>query len=97
MRGCFTVLAGVLALGACDEAALQGGDGDGMREYMVLGDSMSFEQCRARGGLIIRDRGSPMVACDPRVVGEPVPPDEFDHPDSPVPQPTADETGGENA
>ncbi|HKL70595.1 hypothetical protein [Salibaculum sp.] len=89
-----TVLAVLLALGACDEAAMTGGAG-GMREYIVLGSSMSFEQCRARGGLIIRDRGSSMVACDPRVVGEPVPPDEFDHPDSPVPQPANGSTGGE--
>ena len=92
MRGTFTVVAGILALGACDEAAVQ--NGAGMREYMVLGAGMSFEQCRARGGLIIRDRGSPMVACDPSVRGEPAPPDEFDHPDSPVPQPAGGDTGG---
>ena len=92
MRGAVTVLVGVLALGACDEAAQQ--NGGGMREYMVLGGGMSFEQCRARGGLIIRDRGSPMVACDPSVRGEPAPPDEFDHPDSPVPQPAGGDTGG---
>ncbi|WP_375281587.1 hypothetical protein [Pseudooctadecabacter sp.] len=47
---------------------------------------MSFEDCRARGGIIIRDQGSPMVACDPRVRRAPVPADEFDHPGSPVPQ-----------
>jgi hypothetical protein len=41
---------------------------------------MSFEKCRARGGLIIRDSGSPMVACDPNVVRAPVPVDEFDNP-----------------
>jgi hypothetical protein len=91
MRGAVTVVAGCLALGACDEAALQ--NGAEVREYMVLGAGMSFEQCRARGGLIIRDRGSPMVACDPSVRGEPAPPDEFDHPDSPVPQPAGGETG----
>ena len=91
MRGVVSIWAGVLALGACDEAAVQ--NGAGMREYMVLGASMSFEQCRARGGLIIRDRGSPMVACDPSVRGEPAPPDEFDHPDSPVPQPAGGDTG----
>jgi len=43
---------------------------------------MSFEQCRARGGLIIRDAGSPMVACDPNVIRAPVPADEFNNPTS---------------
>lgn len=72
-------------------AGATGGGGAGFREYLVLGSSMSFEQCRARGGLIIQDRGSPMVACDPRVVREPVPANEFDHPGSPVPQPSAEQ------
>lgn len=82
-----------LALIGCDEMAmpagggLPSGGGGGVAEYLVLGSSMSFEQCRARGGIIIRDQGSPMVACDPRVVRQPVPADEFDHPGSPVPQP----------
>lgn len=92
MKRVFATIGAVLLLGACDEVAMSsggggGGGGGGMREYIVLGSSMGFEQCRSRGGLIIRDQGSPMIACDPRVVGEPVPPDEFDHPDSPVPQP----------
>jgi hypothetical protein len=92
MKRILATIGAVLALGACDDVAMSSAaGGGGMREYIVLGSSMSFEQCRARGGLIIRDQDSPMVACDPRVVGEPVPPDEFDHPDSPVPQP------GENA
>ena len=60
--------------------------GNSRREYLVLGSSMSFEECRARGGIIIRDAGSPMIACDPRVRREPVPANEFDHPGSPVPQ-----------
>lgn len=60
--------------------------GTAPREYLVLGSSMSFDECRARGGIIIRDAGSPMVACDPRVRREPVPANEFDHPGSPVPQ-----------
>jgi len=51
-------------------------------EFLVVGNRMSFEQCRARGGLIIRDRGNPMVMCDPSVLGQVVPPDEFDHPES---------------
>ena len=88
----------VLALVACDEVALSGmdapaigaagaaGGSAGHREYLVLGSTMSFEECRARGGIIIRDQGSPMTACDPRVRREPVPADEFDHPGSPVPQ-----------
>jgi hypothetical protein len=45
---------------------------------------MSFEDCRARGGMIIQDAGSPMIACDPRVRREPVLANEFDHPGSPV-------------
>ncbi|MGR3485524.1 MAG: hypothetical protein ACU0BF_09275 [Paracoccaceae bacterium] len=60
------------------------GGGGGFREYLVLGSAMSFEQCRSRGGFIIRDAGSPMVACDPRVIRAPVPADEFDHPGRPA-------------
>ena len=84
----------LVVLTACDDMPMStgggggGGGGGGFREYLVLGSSMSFEQCRSRGGLIIRDQGSPMVACDPRVVREPIPADEFDHPGSPVPQTT---------
>lgn len=92
------ILPALLALASCDlpaGGALPGAGGSGgFREYLVLGASMSFEQCRARGGLIIQDRGSPMVACDPRVVGAPVPADEFDHPGSPVPQPEAGAEAG---
>jgi len=68
-----------------------GPSASGAREYLVLGSSMSFEECRARGGIIIRDPGSPMIACDPRVRREPVPANEFDHPGSPVPQVVATE------
>ncbi len=68
---------------ACDDAGLAaGGGGSSFREYMVIGSSMPFEQCRAAGGLIIRDRNSSMVACDPSVRGEPAPADEFNHPTS---------------
>ena len=74
----------ILALAACDEAAMQGASGGsgggGFQEFLVLGSSMSFEKCRAGGGLIIRDSGSPMVACDPNVIRAPVPVDEFDNP-----------------
>ncbi len=76
-------------LAACDEAAMQGagagapvGASSGMREFIVLGSSMSFEQCKARGGFIIRDVGSPMTACDPNVLHTPTPADEFNNPDN---------------
>lgn len=75
------VLGCVLALAACDEAGMAtSGGGGGFSERLVIGSSMTFEQCRARGGLIIRDNGSAMVACDPNVIRAPVPVDEFDHP-----------------
>ncbi|WP_377507498.1 hypothetical protein [Octadecabacter sp. R77987] len=97
------ILGAVLLLAACEEmpagagfgAAMGGGStggGGGFREYLVLGSSMSFEECRSRGGIIIRDNGSPMVACDPRVTRQPVPANEFDHPGSPVPQAAETET-----
>lgn len=92
MRTVFVGLGCVLALVGCDEMAMQsgglttGGGGNGTMEFMVLGSTMGFEECRARGGIIIRDAGSPMVACDPRVRRAPVPANEFDHPGSPVPQ-----------
>lgn len=87
----------VFALVGCDSVTVPGLGGGGtggalpaasggFNEYLVLGSAMPFEECRARGGIIIRDQGSPMVACDPRVRREPVPANEFDHPGSPVPQ-----------
>lgn len=86
------ILGSIIMLTACDGAGGFGGGGlggpagdGGMREFMVIGNRMSFEQCRARGGLIIRDASTNMVACDPQVRGEPVPADEFNHPDT---QPT---------
>lgn len=75
MLGC------ILGLAACEGAGSVGGTG-GMREFMVIGNRMTFEQCRARGGLIIRDSDTAMVACDPTIRREPVPADEFDHPDN---------------
>jgi hypothetical protein len=100
MKRALVAFAFVLALFGCNEIALPGlpgaaapAGGGGFREYLVLGSSMSFEDCRARGGIIIQDAGSPMIACDPRVRREPVPADEFDHPGSPVPQ-TADVASG---
>jgi len=81
----------VLVLAGCSDMPLSNAGqpnsgGTGFREYLVLGSTMNFEECRARGGIIIEDIGSPMVACDPRVRRQPVPADEFDHPGSPVPQ-----------
>lgn len=78
------VLLGCLALFGCDEtqmASAPSGGGGAFQEFLVIGSRMSFEQCRARGGLIIKDRGSPMTACDPTVLGQVVPADEFDHPE----------------
>ncbi len=89
LSGCLDVPAGGGGLGGSSGG---GGASGGFREYLVLGSSMSFESCRARGGLIIRDQGSPMVACDPRVLGTPASPDEFNHPGSPVPQVAAEPT-----
>ncbi|WP_090203568.1 hypothetical protein [Yoonia litorea] len=57
-----------------------GAPNGGMQEFLVIGGRMTFEQCRARGGLIIRDSNTNMIACDPSVRGEPAPVDEFDNP-----------------
>lgn len=88
------VLGCVLAFGlaACEDVAMTGAaptaaasapaGGGSFREFIVLGSSMSFEQCKARGGFIIRDAGSPMTACDPNVLHTPTPADEFNNPDS---------------
>jgi hypothetical protein len=87
VSGCDEIaLPGVSAVGGAAPAAGSLGGGGKPTEYLVLGSTMCFEECRARGGIIIRDAGSPMVACDPRVRQEPVPAGEFDHPGSPVPQ-----------
>lgn len=75
------VLGCVMGLAACEGGAGLGG-GTGVREFMVIGNSMTFEDCRARGGLIIRDANTSMIACDPQVRGEPQPVDEFDNPAS---------------
>ena len=74
------ILGSILVLAACEGGGITGGGGAGMREVMVIGGRMSFEDCRARGGLIIRDSNTSMVACDPSIRREPVPADEFDHP-----------------
>ena len=73
------VLGLTMALAACEGGAGFGG-GSGNPEFMVIGGRMTFEQCRARGGLIIRDANTPMIACDPSVRGEPQPVDEFNNP-----------------
>ncbi|PXW69020.1 hypothetical protein C7964_103533 [Loktanella sp. PT4BL] len=76
------ILGSVIALAACEGGGMtSSGGGGGMREFMVIGGRMTFEDCRARGGLIIRDSETAMVACDPSIRREPVPADEFDHPD----------------
>lgn len=70
-----------LVLFGCDETQMASSpSGGSFQEFLVIGSRMSFEQCRARGGLIIKDAGSPMTACDPTVLGKVVPADEFDHP-----------------
>lgn len=73
-----------LALAGCDEAAMAPGvpgrPASAFTEYLVIGNSMTFDQCKARGGFIIRDQGSPMVACDPSVVRTPPPADDLVHP-----------------
>ena len=69
----------VTLLAACDGGAGFGG-GSGNTEFMVIGGRMNFEDCRARGGLIIRDAHTSMIACDPSVRGEPQPVDEFNNP-----------------
>ncbi|PUB12086.1 hypothetical protein [Yoonia sediminilitoris] len=78
------ILSSAILCAACEggSGGLGGPSGDGgMREFMVIGSSMGFERCRSLGGLIIRDSNTNMVACDPQVRGEPVPADEFNHPD----------------
>ncbi|MFZ3581506.1 hypothetical protein ACOI1H_04940 [Loktanella sp. DJP18] len=56
------------------------GSDTAFREFMVIGASMPFEECRAGGGLIIRDANSPMTACDPSVKRNPVPQAALDDP-----------------
>ena len=73
------ILGSVVALAACEGGGVTGG---GMREFMVIGGRLAFEDCRARGGLIIRDSNTAMVACDPTIRRAPVPADEFDNPTS---------------
>lgn len=86
----------VMLLAACEDMPMSSGGGGGtggggaVREYLVLGSSMSFEDCRARGGLIIRDQGSPMIACDPHVIRAPAPLDEFNNPSANTAAPETD-------
>lgn len=68
-----------MMLSACAGGSGLGG-GAGTQEFLVIGGRMTFEQCRARGGLIIRDASTRMIACDPSVRGEPQPVDEFNNP-----------------
>ena len=66
MRPILTALA-LVVLAGCADMPMAAGGGGGLREQLVIGSSMSFDECRAAGGLIIQDEGSPMVACDPSV------------------------------
>ena len=79
------IFCAALALAACEDTGTvstsSGANDGGMREFLVIGGRMTFEQCRARGGLIIRDTNTAMIACDPSVRRTPVPADEFNHPD----------------
>jgi hypothetical protein len=71
----------VMLLSACEGGGGFGApSGGGAQEFLVIGGRMTFEQCRSRGGLIIRDGNTRMVACDPSVRGEPQPVDEFNNP-----------------
>jgi hypothetical protein len=84
----FSVLAVCATLAGCDEASMGalggsggggpsfGGGGGGRSEQMVLGSNISFATCKERGGLIIRDANTSMVACDPRVIRRNQPTDE---------------------
>lgn len=77
------ILGSIVALAACEGGGMTStSGGGGMREFIVIGGRMSFEDCRARGGLIIRDSDTAMVACDPSIRRTPAPADEFDHPDN---------------
>ena len=75
-------LAALMALASCAGGFGMGSApaGGALPERLVIGSSMSFEQCRAAGGLIIRDAGSPMIACDPSVKRTPVPQAALDTP-----------------
>ncbi len=84
-------------LTACVEAGLTPVAGPGSagttsayKEYLVLGGArMSYDECKARRGLLIHDQGSPMYACDPSVTVNAQIDDsqEFAHPADPVATP----------
>ena len=78
--GSLTLLAGCAGTGMMATGGAASGGDSAFREFMVIGSSMPFEECRARGGLIIRDVGSPMTACDPSVKRNPVPQAALDGP-----------------
>lgn len=85
------------SLTACVETGLTpiGGDSSAgttsaYKEYLVLGGArMSYEDCKARRGLLIHDQGSPMYACDPSVTvnAQIDESQEFAHPADPVATP----------
>lgn len=78
--GALALLAGCAGSGMLPSGGGTLSSNAAVREFMVLGSSMSFEECRARGGLIIRDVNSPMTACDPSVKRNPVPQAALDDP-----------------
>ncbi len=79
--GALALLAGCAGGGVLPTAGGGGlGSNTAFREFMVIGSSMPFEECRSRGGLIIRDVNSPMTACDPSVKRNPVPQAALDDP-----------------
>lgn len=91
MRGAAALLALAALLAGCDTVPGGGVNGQGglipvaagtpRPERLVLhGGHMTFDQCVAQGGLIIQDKGNPMMACDPTVDRAPPPANEFDHP-----------------
>ena len=78
--GALALLTGCAGTGALPGGGDTVGTNTAFREFMVIGSSMPFEECRARGGFIIRDVNSPMTACDPTVRRNPVPREALDDP-----------------
>jgi hypothetical protein len=78
--GTLALLAGCAGTGTFPGGGGTVGTNTAFREFMVIGSTMPFEECRARGGFIIRDVNSPMTACDPTVRRNPVPQDALDDP-----------------
>jgi hypothetical protein len=86
MKTYLGLAATALLAGCAGGGVLPGGGGDAVgsnaafREFMVIGSTMPFEECLARGGFVIRDVNSPMTACDPTVRRNPVLQEALDDP-----------------